>query len=186
MNRRGVTLIETLVTIALAVIIIGILSSMLWAMFRLFSVYTTRSELSASSVSAVAHIGEMLYPAHGIETSRTIGGTLYTSNQNTVIIREAALDASGNPLSGASDYIVITRDPLQANRLIEITDADPTSSRHDGTKLLDEAVRDITFTYRDASPATTDVVFFSVTTRKTTQRTTLTHTLNSYAKLRNK
>lgn len=186
MKRRGITLIEMVETIALATIILGILTSMLWAMFRLYSVYNARSELTSASVATVTHIGELLYPAHGIETTRIVDGAIYTSDQSTMIIRLAALDVSGNPRVGVYDYVVITRDPLQNNRLLEITDADPTSSRIDGTKLLDESVRDVTFSYRNASPATTDVVFFSVTTRKVVQQTTLTHALHAHAKLRNK
>lgn len=184
--RRGLTLLEMLQTIGVTAFIVLIVGGMLLVFFRTFYLYSTRSELITRAVETVTLLGDQIALAYSIEASRTIDGTLYQSDEHGLIMKTAALDAAGAPIADVFDYLVVVRDPTNEERLIEITDADPASSRQDSTKLLHDAVIDITFTYRNASPTTTDIVTFTVTTKKTVQRTTLHYALHAHAKLRNK
>lgn len=185
-HRAGLTLIEMLQTIGLTAIIVIIVGGMLLIFFRAFYLYSTRSKLITTAVETVTHIGDELAPAYSLEASRTVGSVAYASDQDSIIVKEAAINAAGTPIADVYDYIVIARDATNPQRLMEIIDADPASSRTDAAKLLHDAVIDVTFTYRDASPTTTDTVTFTVTTRTVVQRTALVYTLHAHAKLRNK
>lgn len=185
-RRSGLTLLEMLQTIGVTTIIVLIVVSLLLIFFRSFYLYSTRGSLITSAVETVTQIGDELAPAHSLEAARTIDGVAYASDQDGIIMKTAAIDPTGTPIADVYDHIVIARDATNPQRLMMIIEADVASSRTDTVKLLNDAVIDVTFTYRDASPTTTDTVTFTVTTRKVVQRTALVYALHAHAKLRNK
>lgn len=182
----GYSLMETLVTIFLMVVVLGVLFSLFYVLSRSFTLHTVRDELLQSAARITGQIGDTTRPAFGIEASRLISGTTYTSDSDTLILKIAALDASGLPIAGTFDYLVLTPDAAETTRFLEITDADPASSRTDQTRLLGTDVDQVTFLYKNATPALSGTVYASITVSRDLSFVHPSLTLHVDAKLRNK
>lgn len=180
------SLVESLVTVFIVAIVLGIMSAMFILLLRSYSTSVAQADLvlSASKMSDV--VTKRANQAFDIEPSHSVGGIPYTSDTLTVIFKIASTDSTGSPIPGTFDYSIITADPAGTTHIIEILDANLASSRKSITYLLGEAIMSYHFTYRDADPATSNELFFGVTVAKKIRSSTLTHTLHTYAKLRNK
>lgn len=182
----GTSLLETLLSVFVIAIILTIAGAMLILMLRSYTLYTTRADLVLDASRAADEVTRYANLSYTIEGARTIAGTTYTSGTTTVILRVSSIDSSGDPIANAFDYLVMTESPSGPSQLIEITDPDSSSSRSPVTRLLAEKVQDYHFSYRDASPTSSNDLFFGLTLSTPFRSSVITHTLHTYAKLRNK
>lgn len=185
-HPQGTSLAESVVTIFLIGVLTSILAGMFILLLRSYYYYSTRSQLIAEASSMIQRIGNNFVSAYGVEPTRAIGVTTYSSDDDSVILKLASIDASGNPISNTFDYLVVSRDPAAPEHLLETTDANAASARSSGTKLFGEHLADIAVLYKDGSPATSNEVLLAVTVSKMVNGTTLSYTLHTHAKLRNK
>ncbi|MBI4415027.1 MAG: hypothetical protein HY566_02190 [Candidatus Kerfeldbacteria bacterium] len=185
-QRSGTTLVETLFTVLIIAVVLTIASAMFIVLLRTYSLYTIRADLVLSASKIAEEVARNANLAFGVEASRTINSTVYVSGGETVIFTIASIDAGGNMIPGTFDSVVLTADPLDSTRLLEVTDANAASSRQNTTRLLGENVKDYHFSYRDASPTTSNEIFFGVTMAKIFRSSIITHKLNTHAKFRNK
>ncbi len=174
-----------LVTIFILALVLTIVTEMFILLLRASSFYERQASLVLGASTMTQRFADVAREARGVEASRTVDGTLHTSDGDTIILRLASTDASGDTIANTFDYFIFTQDPADASRLLEITDADAASARSDATRLLGEHVQEFVFTYTNADPVNAKDVAFALTLRDTVGTSTVTHTLTTYAKLRN-
>lgn len=191
--RRGVSLIEMLVTIFIFSMIMMVVTAMFFVMLQSYNANDAQAQLVENASSIQTRFLSDVNGAYGVLTSATVNGIAYTSGQDTLLLRAASLDADGNPIANTCDAanvnpcdtIVITADPTNASRLLEVTAPSATSSRGAVTKLLTGNLNQYILTYQNADPATTTDVTLTMTLVRTTSHATITHTFHIYGKLRN-
>jgi hypothetical protein len=185
-NAPGYSLAETLVSVFLVAVLLSILSAMFILLLRSYTLYNTKGELLDTASRIIERIGDAIRPAHGIEATRNIGGTLYTSGGQTIILKISSIDATGTPIAGAFDYLVLTPDVGDPTMLVEITDADAASSRRDGMHPMGQHISDIAFLYDTSSPADSTNVYCTLTVSQVAARTLSSFTFHTNATLRNR
>ncbi|MFH1171892.1 MAG: prepilin-type N-terminal cleavage/methylation domain-containing protein [bacterium] len=185
-KRKGYSLAETLVSIFIITVIVGVLTSTLLVLLRSFVLYTTRNELLTDASRVTEQIGSIARPAYGIEASRVISGTTYTSDATSLILKLASINSAGEPIPSVFDYIVFLRDPNNQSTVLEIVDADPASVRADRSQIIGHNVTDFALTYKQATPVTSSNVYATVTVAKKAGNVTPSFSLHVDAKLRNK
>lgn len=189
-NRRGDSLIETMVSIFILVIIIGIVFEMYLVYLQDYYLYDTRARLVQVASDIATRVNQDANSATAIESSWNVAwkGTTYTSNTETLVLKTVSIDASGNPIAGQYDHIIITPNATDSTKLSEIVDANTPggSKRTNIEKTLGSSLVEFILSYQNADPATSSDVGLTVTVSKILQKTTVTHTLQTYAKLRNK
>lgn len=153
---RGYTLIELLTVIAVS----GILGLTATTVLIGQRTFLTTEGFSAGNLADTARaaetVGELAKVAQAVVASRdfTVNGSgqTFTSDNDTLILQLPALDAAGNPSTTVSDYALITLDPVHPQRLLLVMDADGSSVRRDGTRLLHGHVTSFNVLY-NANPA---------------------------------
>ncbi len=147
-GARGVTLVETLVVLALFVLISGFLVSLTIQYNSLYNlgeaqfvtVDDTRTVLNSISVYTVQ--------AYRVAGSHTISGTLYTSGTSTLVVQIPAVSANGDIVASTWDYVAFYK---TGNNVYRRVDANANSSRASGLRQLGSAITSLTFTYNNAS-----------------------------------
>lgn len=185
-QKNGYSILEVLVSIFIIAIIVGILGGMFFVLLRSFLLYSVRDELLTDASRMTDVMADTVRSAYGIEATRTIDTTSFTSGKDTIIVKIASIDQNGDPIPSSFDYMVFTRNGADPTLVRQITDADPASTRKDQDRVLGHNVSDLTFLYKNGTPETSTDVYGSVTVTKNVVRTQPTLTLHYDAKLRNK
>ncbi len=187
---HGDTLIETLVAVFLLVVIVVIVFQMYFLYTEDFNFYDARARLVHRASDVATELNLIANSATAVEPSWNVSwkGATYTSNAETVVFKTASIDAAGNPIGGQFDHIVFTPRADDPTQMSEIVDANTAggSARTNIEKTVGNDISEYIFTYQNADPATTPHVSMMVTVSKALRKTTVTHTLQTYAKLRNK
>jgi prepilin-type N-terminal cleavage/methylation domain-containing protein len=130
----GLTLIELLIVVAIsAVVFIALLSLYIGGMKYFFN-QNSRADTIEESRMPMAWVSRDIRDASEVfnGTLTAYDGSSYTTGQSCLVLEVPSLDATGN-ISAATDYIVYA---WTGNRLVRIIDADESSSREDGSRVL--------------------------------------------------
>lgn len=143
-DEQGFTLIEV-------VVVIGIFGLLMVAMLNLFDwhnkvfyIHQADTQATGSARNALNHLTKYIAQGTQIQASRTIAGTTYLTDEDTLVLQLPAYDSSSNLISVTYDYVVYD---LQGNSLWQIIDADASSNRVSGSRLMSGHVASLTFTY---------------------------------------
>lgn len=189
-RHRGDTMIETLVAVFILVLIVGVVFQMYLMYTQEYYFYDSRARLVQLASDAATELNLVANSATAIEPTWNVAwkGVTYTSDAGTVIFKTASIDTSGNPITGQFDHIIVTPKAGDPTKISEITDANTAggSARANIEKTIGSSVGEYIFTYQNADPATSPNVGLTITMTKALAKTTVTHTLQTYAKLRNK
>lgn len=160
--HRAFTLVETVITIALFVILV-------LAVAQLYLVYGRSILSEQSSIDVMLGGGGIIdavqtagLQADHIVASHMFAGTNYSSGPTTILFELPAVDSSGSIITNTYDYIGVYASSTEAYRVI---DAAPGSMRASGKKRLTDALNALLFTYNNASfPAVTSATVDATTT----------------------
>ncbi len=145
-SRPGFTLIEVIMVLFFA----GILMTVLFMLYDWHSKIYSYQQAMVRSASAVrAAFGELnqyAAQAGAVLASASIGGTVYNSDAQTLVLQLPAADAGGNILAGRSDLAVFY---LSGSNLYFKLRPDPQSFRQPLDKLLAEGVASLIFSYNN-------------------------------------
>lgn len=161
-SGAGFTLPETLVVIALLLVVMVVGLEIFVNNNRFYEGQTGQIELTSNSREAADRIAEYGREAVAFEPSYTYDSVLYTTAETTVIFRLPGRDASGDILTGIYDYAIVTVDPNNSSRLLLIVDPDATSARPEREHLLSERLTALEFTYDNVSIASAGSVSFEI------------------------
>ncbi len=181
-KRAGFTLIETVIVIALGVIMLAAIILLIFN-FNNISVYEATSAKSSGSASTLMRELESLtFPADAVLQTHTFSGATYTSSGTTLVLEIPSIDSSGNAISNTYDYAAFYSVGTNAYRLLE---KNALSTRAPGTKLLSSTVSALTFSYDSADFTTTSVVTTDIQTQASVKQMVLSDHLHEQIRLRN-
>lgn len=179
---RGFTLIETVIVIALFVI-------MLLALFNFYISYTTTHayqtafvETASSAGTIVNEVTHAVLPASQVLSGHSFSGTPHFTSETSLVLEVPAIDSSGFAIPGTYDYIGFYVDGTRVYRVI---DADNASERLDGTKLLSDSLRSLSFSYSTTTLAAVESVEVDVETERSLKGSFIEHHLTQEIYLRN-
>jgi len=157
----GFTLIETVVIVALAVLL-------LLATVQLYLVYNRSLSAQKSTISVMLGSGNLADAVHTaalqadhVVASHTFSDLLLTTGTSTVVFELPTVDSSGSILDATFDYVGFYVSSTSAYRAV---DAAVGSARASGTKQLTNVLQALTFTYNNATPSLVSNVTMDATT----------------------
>ncbi len=179
---RGFTLIETLITVALFVVLILAVTQLSVVYGHFISLQKSSIGITLGGSSIMDAVRTAGLQADHVVASHVFSGVAYTSGTTTAVFELPAIDASGATIANTYDYIGIFASGTNAYRL---TDAAAGSARVSGEKQLTSALDALSFTYDSASfPAVASVTVDATTSALIRGDTVQTH-LREHLYLRN-
>ncbi len=172
----GMTLTETLIAVAILVIIGVALAQMTMVTLDISSRQSKNYSLETNAAILLKTLNDNFGHASGIELARTFGTTAYTSSSTTLILRIPSLDSSRNIITGVYDYIVFYRDPDNPTHINYTLDAGTGSIRVSGTKTLTTNNASLTFRYNAQDLVSSNRISIALEQTQSHRNTTLTTT----------
>ncbi|MEK7130121.1 MAG: prepilin-type N-terminal cleavage/methylation domain-containing protein [Patescibacteria group bacterium] len=160
-NNRGITLVETMIGLAISALLVVILSYCLIIVLRLNEAQKTISALTTSTDRGIYRISSSIQQSSQILSSAVISGTTYTTSSTVLVLKIPTVDSLGQIISGSYDTVVYRRNPSDLSELQEITDAEAGSTRFDGTHIIARFVTNLLFRYNksDYTSASVATIF---------------------------
>lgn len=178
----GLTLVETIITIAIAAAMLAALANLFGAFSSLYD-YQQAAKGAGDAAGSVIHaVEDLVLPADRILATHTFSEGTYGSSAGALVLELPSIDASGVLISGHDDYAAFYASGTAAYRLI---DADAASARHSGTTKLGENVRSLVFTYNNADVSQADQVTVDVVASSTSRGQPTASRLTETLRLRN-
>ncbi len=145
--KRGYSIIETVVVIAISVVALVALANIYVTFNALYGNQQIFLATAGSAGTVVNALEAAILPADQVLASYTFSGTPYASSATTLVLELPSVDASGDLIAGAKDYIVFY---TSGTMLYRLTEAHAGSARASGRKQLSATVSAISFTYDNA------------------------------------
>lgn len=185
MNRgiRGFTLIETILTIAMTVLIMLSITNLYLNFTKLYAYQQTQVATGSAASSAVQAIHAAVLPANQVVTSHSFSGTVQTTGSSALVLEVPSMNASGDIVLNTHDYIAFY---LIGTDLYRRVDAGAGSVRISGTKKVAARVTSIGFTYDHADVTQATRVSVTVTVSENTKSGMVQTSLEGTSYLRNK
>lgn len=151
----GMTLVEAVVVIGAMTLMLLIVNQIFIINYQIVARQTGRLDSDGGAVLATRLISSLTRSASSVVPSATINGTSYSSGPSTLVLEIPSVDASGNLISGSSDYVAISRDPADQAHIITDTAPAAGSVRVSGKKLVTAYNTQLVFRYNDSDIAST-------------------------------
>lgn len=181
--ERGFTLMETLVTIGMVVLLLAALIGLYQGYGTLFMKQQTMFTLGYSANIAMSEIVAAVREANQVLASRTISGSAYVTDSDTLVLELPSVDVSGTALSGYVDYVVFY---VSGTSLYRLSSPDAASSRQSGTKQLSDTLSTLLLSYDTPDVTQASKVTIDITLDAQSGHTDSQFQLRQDAYLRNK
>ena len=145
--NRCFSLAETIIATAILIYVLGALLILYNNFFKVYSNQQTKIKIGNSAREAAGELQSAALQANQIIASYDFSGTVYSTDQHTLVLKIPSIDGSGNIVSEKFDYAVFY---LIGKSLFRLVEADAASSRPSGLNKISDAVSTITFTYNNA------------------------------------
>ncbi len=179
---RAFTLIETIIVVAISVIMMIALTLMIYT-FNNSSSYEQASAQSSGSASTVIREAESLVlPADAVLQSYAFSGGTYTSASTSLVLEIPSVDSSGDIIANAHDYAAFYSVGTNAYRLLQ---TNASSARTPGTKLLSTTLQSLTFTYNNTDFTKVSSTTVDVQTQTSVKQSVLSDQESEQINLRN-
>ena len=182
-SPTGFTLTETIITIAMTAVIMMALANLYLNFNSLYAYQQTFVATTNAARNGISALRSSVLPANQVLVSHSFSGTTVTSGANALVLTVPSVDAAGDIVSGAYDYIGFY---LVGTELIENTEANAASTRRTGIRRAATLVASIVFTYDTANVTEASRVAADITTRLTTKNGPVETSLFGQFYLRNK
>lgn len=148
MSKKGFTLAELVISTAIAVLVGGLLVSIFISNTGVFYKESSRVSQGLGVNDSLSSIRLSIKQAQAVASGYPVGSPTYTSSSSQLVLQIAAIDSSGNILTGVYDYIVYT---VSGDKLYMKVFPDPASARKSEDKILSSNVNSILFSYLDSA-----------------------------------
>lgn len=180
--RRGVTIVELLVVVAVFSVLMIVLVNFFVGYNNSFTYLTTSIDASQSTGLFINSASNAVRQAKQIVTSHVFSGTTYTTSATALVLELPSINASG-VVSGAYDYMTFY---LSGTDIYWRTDANASSTRTSFTKKISTSVQSLAFTYNNGDVTQATKVDIAITVQKQVQNQTIQSSLHQQIYLRNK
>ncbi len=180
--RRGFTLIETVIVLAISVLMFMALTFLIYTFNNTSAYEQTLSQSSGSASAVVRDVESLTLPADAVLQTYAFSNATYTSSSTVLVLEIPSIDSSGNVIPNTYDYAAVYSVGTNAYRLLQ---SNALSSRVSGTKLLSSTVSALTFSYNSADFASVSTTTVDVQTRAQERQNLLTDHERETMSLRN-
>jgi prepilin-type N-terminal cleavage/methylation domain-containing protein len=180
--KRGFTLIETVIVIAISVVAFVALANLFIRFNNTYGYQQTFMATAGSASSAMNALEAAILPADQVLASHSVGGTVYSSNATTLVLELPAVNSSGNIIAGVFDYIAFY---TSSHTLYRRTQTGAGSTRISGLKQLSTTLNSISFTYDNIDFTKVTNVTADITTQGQFKQQTVQGHVNEQIYLRN-
>ena len=180
--RRGTTLVEAVVIVAVSVVVLIALVNLFFVFNMIYGYQQAFIATAGSAGISLNALEASVLPAEAVLVSRSFSGTTYTSGATTLVLALPAVDDSGEMLSGVTDYVAFYASSTEFYRLVE---AGAGSVRLSGRTKLSSTLFSVSFTYDNADFTQVRNVTADFETRGTFKQALLTSRLHGSWHLRN-
>lgn len=188
-NKRGLTLIEVLIAMGIAVVAGVLLLVIIVNSAGLFTQQASKVQEGLNTNDALAQVRNAVKQASSVASSYTGGGTTYTSSDSQLVLKVISVDPANNIILDTYDYFVFFKDQ---NILYFKSFPDPASSRKAVDRILANITDNLKFQYFNSAnppvevaPTTAKKVRITVTLKQKLGTVFETNTATSEANLRN-
>lgn len=150
---KGFTLVEMLIVTSAALIVGVLLVAIMLSNSSFFYRQSALIDEGLSLNDAMQEIDKNTRQAVALPLSLVEGGTTYTADSDTLILKLPAL-ASSEVITDVYDYTVVNKDPSQSNILRLLVFPDVNSLRKSQSLVLTKSLGGITFSYLDNAEST--------------------------------
>lgn len=190
MKRKGISLIELIITIGISLTIFTVISAMFVQTNNIFNLESNKSHIQLSGKTALDRIARQTKQGYGVETSYGA----YATSDTQMVLKLASLDVDRNIIPLTYDYVIYRLNPVDTTELEEITIADAASYRESDTRVIAKNIGSMTFTYYDstgtllalAAATNTKKVKIILESEEVSNKKTATATHTEQVTLRNK
>lgn len=152
------SLADALIAIAVGTLILGGLLAIYFAYSNVFEIQTTYVEINTNAAIAINKISEIIRGADNIEIDETINSTLYTTDDDTLVLALPSYDGDDTIIADTYDYIALFVNPSNPTQLQSDIQSDPSSARSEGVALIAENLDSIQFNFDNTSVTNADSV----------------------------
>lgn len=182
-NNLCFSLAETVIATAVLIYILVALMVLYGNYSKSFSNQQTRIALGNSAREAVKELQSAALQADQIMDSHIFSGTIYTTDESTVVLEIPSIDESRNIVDGKYDYTVFYLTGKNFYRLIE---ADAASSRPSSFNKISDVVSTLAFTYNNLDLSQADKIETDIDMQKISGGQNVSYELHQEIYLRNK
>lgn len=182
-DKQGFTLVETIITITIFIIISVALGVFFVYYYQNFNIQQTIVNMVGAASGTASELQNIILQADKIMANHDFSGTVYETNQNTLVLELPSIDGSGDIISGKYDYAVFYATGTSFYKLIQ---GDPSSARLSGLKQLSGIVLSLVFTYNNGDLNQADKVSVDMQMQTTVSRQIVSHHFYQEIYLRNR
>jgi hypothetical protein len=183
--NRAFTLTETFITIALSVVIMLALVNLYLNFNTLYLYQQTYVATTNAAGNALKALNAAVLPADLVIASHTFSGTTITTGTSTLVLELPSINASGDIIAGAHDYIGFATTSSSTD-LYQRTDANAASTRTSGVRRVATLVDSLFLGYDTSSATAATRISATTTTKLVTKNGTVQTTLHQLFYLRNR
>lgn len=180
--RRAFTLIETVVTIAIALVLVLATTQLYVVYGRIILVEQSSIEVTLGGSSIMDATRDAGLQAVRVVETHAFSGVTYTSATSTVIFELPTVDQSGVIVAGSYDYVAIFASSTDVYRIADVAVG---SSRSAGQKQLTSVLGALSFIYDSATFSAVTSVLVDATMSATTRGVTTSAHFHEHIYLRN-
>ncbi len=181
-SQKGFTIIETLIVLFLVSLVTMAMLQLYLSFYASYAVQNASINASYSAGQIVNETSRLALQADAIIASHIFSGTTYTTGSTTIVLEIPSINSSGDIIAGKHDYAAVNFSTTIVTRAL---DADASSARVSGTKLLSDVAGNLTFTYNNGSPTLATNVTIDILTQSQVKQQTLKSHLIQKVYLRN-
>ena len=185
MNGKGLTLIEVLISMGIAVVVGVLLLAIIVNSAGIFTKQSSKLSQGLNTNDALSKVRETIREANSVASSFTI----YTSGATQLLLKVPSIDSSNNIIADTFDYFIFF---LDQKKLRLKTFPDTLSSRKPQDQIFSNNVDSLNFKYFDSAAPPSEVaptsarkIRVSLTLRQKSGAEYETNTATSEASLRN-
>lgn len=183
---KGLSLLEILISALIGVMMSGVLFFILVSGQRIFIIGSTSSELHRNARQALDWIAKNTKSATRLMASQSINGDTYSTSSDELVLEIPSIDENNDIINidTTFDYVAFHLNDAD-NTKLEMAIESNGAGRTSGTRVIASNVASISFSWgADIGSATS--VTANLTTSKNLSDKTVSKTLSSVIKLRNK
>ena len=165
LGSKGLTLIEVLISMSIAVIVGVLLVVIIVNSAGLYSQESSKLSEGLNINDALSQVRGSIKDASAIVASYNSGSTTYTSSATQLVLKMPSIDSSNNIIANTFDYFVFF---LDQNKLRFKTFTDSTSFRKNQDQIFSTSVNSLTFQYFNSANPPVEVIPISAARVKVT------------------
>jgi hypothetical protein len=175
-------MIEAIFASAILFFILGALVVLYLNFSKFYNRQQAEINIGNSARETVKELQSAALQSNQIIASHDFSGTVYSTDQDTLVLEIPSIDGSGNIVSGKHDYVVFY---LTGKKLYRLVEADVVSNRSSGQNQLSDAVMALTFTYNNPNLAQATKIDTNLQMQTISGSQTISYNLHQEIYLRN-